>query len=179
MSYEIAVRREEIAWPLRIRSIAWTYWRTPRLARVSSDLTEQPYMIKTVRRALAPTVALAAVLVSGAVMANHAQGHVTLLDFDEDTDVITGLDASAAVLALREVPGVTIRGIINPDVLPAGKCRSFGVRWNVGVILGKSESWWRRLYADAVASNCNVEVDTDDVANGDGTYDLNSIQPAP
>lgn len=123
------------------------------------------------RTLLKPLMIAGMILVPGSVLAGDAE-QGCCLQYDGDNDRLFAMvghgNVNAQVVTLNNV-GQAIRGIIDPEILPAGKCRGVAIRWNAGIILGKDsdEDWQRRIFSNASQLGCNVTFieGTDDAGN--------------
>jgi hypothetical protein len=130
-----------------------------------------------VKYPLRAAVAAAVVtLASGALMAS-GNPQMMAFDYDGSTNVVSGVSTSWLVTKLRHVPGTGNLFVDNPDIIPAGSCRSVAIRWNLYVFQNKSRSHFLRLIKTSAEQNCSFEF-TAGAPDGTGVQPALTIRPA-
>ena len=130
---------------------------------------------------LAPIALAATILVPGTLMAGPVNENASIVAFQAASQTLVGAEMDGDVVVGRLIPGQTIRGIIDPDILPAGVCRGLGIRWNIGVILDKREAYFDRILGQLRDNpQCLVTLGYDESnPNADGSYNIDYIAPSP
>ena len=122
---------------------------------------------------------LATTLFSGGVFAGSTSGKVTAFDYNPGLAVVSGIDAGWQVHKLKHHGFTDNVGIEDPNIFPAGRCRSIAVRWNIGVFQGRSPTYFRKVLEQSALFNCSIEFVRETDANADGSFDLKAVSPTP
>jgi hypothetical protein len=128
-------------------------------------------------RIKAAIAAVTFIIVPGALAASPVNGTITAYEFDDSQDVVTGVSPTWQVQRLRDRGFTEHRFIDDPNIMPPGACRSVAIRWNAGILMGRSRTYFTRLLAKSAQHNCSITFVREDAANPDGSFDLQQVAP--
>jgi hypothetical protein len=122
---------------------------------------------------------VALTLLPGVVFAGGSSGQCTCVDFNNSTEVVTGITSSWVMEHLRHVGNSTLhKFVIDPNSIPPGVCRAIAIKWNIGVFLNRGDKFFTRLLRRSAQHNCRIEFDKAPSPNADGSFDLDSVRPS-